>query len=707
MEAVRTFDGVASVMSFSTICVIINLACMASAYVLPPDALKPGMSIPLHVDTAMSALLKEEDTDGDRRITIEDTNLGKGIRGDARFMLVDTTGNKYCIESTYRLSVLLQELALMRKAGKDYAALSTDPIFENPVDRTSRLIRELYWDKLTRRVDIDNLKIVLPDDKYRDFAKWYLYVSSKDSTALSYFSGIDAAVIAGKRLEVDTLPEPVTPRFVRSLDGRHGILPLALRSAASGGGMEGVPYVVPGGRFNEMYGWDSYFEALGLIEDDRLDLAKGMVDNFIYEIEHYGMILNGNRTYYLTRSQPPFLTSMALAVYEKMDGSVEAREWLKGALRAAIKEYRTVWAGADRMTETGLSRYYGSGLGKPPEVEEGHFNDVYSPLAEERGISVEEFEALYVSGRIEVPELDLFHMHDRAMRESGHDTSYRWFVSSFDSPGAVFRERCADFVTVDLNCLLHKYEIDIARTLRDEFGGTLDTKTGEPEYSGTWYEMADKRRNNIRKYLWNDSLRVFLDWNYVNSVPRYYVTAATFYPLWACHADDPSTYIIDSRPCSVMVTNALCLLEESGGLAASAEESLESVKRRGAKRQWDYPFGWAPHQMIAWIGLKNYGFESEANRLIYKWLYMMVRSAADYNGTIPEKYDVVSRTHDVFAEYGNVGTKFDYITLEGFGWMNASCQVGLSYLPPEYRRKLEALIPPEQLFVAHHESPCN
>src|SRR5204863_9110344 len=114
-------------------------------------------------------------------------------------------------------------------------------------------------------------------------------------------------------------------------------------------------------------------------------------------------------------------------------------------------------------------------------------------------------------------------------------------------------------------------------------------------------------------------------------------------------------------------------------------------------REWDFPNGWPPHQVLAWEGLKRYGYVMAEQRLAYRWLYCIAKNAADYNGTIPEKYDVVRRTHRVFAEYGNIGTKFSYITKEGFGWMNASFQVGLSILPDSLRASLSALTPPEAI----------
>ena len=144
-------------------------------------------------------------------------------------------------------------------------------------------------------------------------------------------------------LKVVVLPSPdkITGAFVRNLDGAHGLLSLALETNAEGR-IVGVPYVVPGGRFNELYDWDSYFIVLGLLQDGRTDLARGMADNLLYEVRHYGKIPNANRTYYLTRSQPPFLTSIIRAVYES--GAAD-KNWLASALKIALTEYQNVWLG--------------------------------------------------------------------------------------------------------------------------------------------------------------------------------------------------------------------------------------------------------------------------------------------------------------------------------------------------------------------------
>lgn len=174
-------------------------------------------------------------------------------------------------------------------------------------------------------------------------------------------------------LDVIKLPEVITPAYVKSIDLHPGILSLALREEFDPKTqktiLRGLPFVVPGGRFNEMYGWDSYFEALGLLVDGRVELARSMTENFFYEIEHYGKILNANRSYYLTRSQPPFLTDMILKtlLYLRVKDSwspTKCNLWLLKGVRASIKELFGVWmAGARIDAETGLSKYHPDGLG--------------------------------------------------------------------------------------------------------------------------------------------------------------------------------------------------------------------------------------------------------------------------------------------------------------------------------------------------------
>ena len=125
------------------------------------------------------------------------------------------------------------------------------------------------------------------------------------------------------------------------------------------------PYVVPGGRFNEMYGWDSYFILLGLLADGRLDLARDVTDNQLYQVRHYGGVLNANRTYYLTRGQPPFIGEMVLAIYR----ATGDRRWLMEARDAVVAEHAHWTSPPHAIPGLGLSRYLDHGAGPAPEVE--------------------------------------------------------------------------------------------------------------------------------------------------------------------------------------------------------------------------------------------------------------------------------------------------------------------------------------------------
>ncbi|KAJ2571340.1 alpha,alpha-trehalase nth1, partial [Coemansia sp. RSA 1836] len=470
--------------------------------------------------------------------------------------------------------------------------------------------------------------------------------------------------------------------YVKSINDQFGILAMAADISHDAGGRlvyKPLPFVVPGGRFNEQYGWDSYFEALGLLADGRPQLAKNMVDNFVYEITHYGKILNANRSYYLTRSQPPFLTDMALKVYDALPPD---REWLRGALSAAATEYLTVWAAAPRLdAATGLSCYHPTGIGMPPETESTHFDHIVLPYAERLGIAVDEYKRLYAADAIHEPELDAYFVHDRAVRESGHDTTYR------------LDRRCAHLATVDLNCLLYRYEADLGAAIDTHFGGTLVVQRGDGQTTTTaseWRARADQRRRAIDQYLWNDAKGLYFDYDVELREQSAYESVTALWALWAgCASEAQAARLVDA---------ACRRFEAAGGLVSGTEESRGRITLLRPNRQWDYPYGWAPHQMLAWCGLYAYGYASVARRLAYRWLFTITRAFVDFNGVVPEKFDVVGMTHRFHVEYGNVGVDFKMVPREGFGWMNASYQVGLTYLTSHMRRALGALTEPAVFF---------
>jgi len=618
----------------------------------------------LDIEETLEELLKQEDTDGDKRITIED-------KGPKAFVLKDLDGIKtVSIEGTYYLSNLLQELILAREAGKD--TVNTKNIFEEPIVRLKRMIEEYYWDGLTRTIDKKGLTAVLSDEKSLDSTQ-RIYIPFGDRKAFNYFKELGSSIA---NLEVIHLPEKITPEFVLSINDKPGILSLKLEEKQ--GTIEGVPFVVPGGRFNEMYGWDSYFESVGILLGPKKELAKTMADNFQYEIEHYGKILNANRTYYLTRTQPPFYSSLIREVFEKQIDNAD-KSWLKSHLSTAINEYETVWMVPEkRLTKNGLNRYFADGIGLPPEVEEGHYNALLKPYAEKANMSIAAFEKAYYKREIKSKELDAYFVHDRSVRENGHDTSYR------------LEGQCAHLNCVELNAFLYKYETDFAHLIKNYFDDNFTSDEGKTYNSTYWYKKVALRKELIFNYLWNENDACFYDYNFILEKQIPFISATSLLPLWANLASKEQAEKIVSQT----LPQLICL----GGIAGCTEKARGEISKNRPARQWDYPNGWAPHQMMIWKGLLNYDYTAKAHELIYRWLWMITKNAVNYNGTIPEKYDVVSATHKVFAEYGNVGTDFEYITREGFGWMNASYIYGLDLLPDIYKASLNELIEPDILF---------
>ncbi|PKS05836.1 hypothetical protein jhhlp_007665 [Lomentospora prolificans] len=642
------------------------------------DALPDDVEFQFNVEETLKKLLDQEDTDNNMQITTEDIELST------------TDGIPYTVRGSYMLSNLLQELTIAKDDGLAELSVSLARLNENPVRRLERRIADAFWDKLTRRIDASTVEIAAVDPKdWTDDPRPRIYVPHGEPGQYEFYKKVaeDRPEI---RLDVQMLPEDITPELLRDLSRKPGLLAIAMEEVddpATEGGktLRGVPFVVPGGRFNEFYGWDSYFESLGLLVNDRVDLAKGMVTNFCFCIKHYGKILNATRSYYLCRSQPPFLTDMTLRVYERIKDEEGSKDWLRGALLAATKEYFAIWAAEPRLNpETGLSRYLPEGLGVPMETEHGHFMHVLTPYAEKHNMTYDEFVEAYTWGKIKEPELDTYFEHDRAIRESGHDTSYR------------LENRCASLATVDLNCLIYKYETDLAKAIRTHFDDSFavpeeycvgELQPGQTLTSAFWEERAEKRQQAIQKYCWDEERGWFFDYDVDKKERTGYESATTLWSLWAG--------VATKEQAATLVEKALPKLEAFGGLVSTTEDSRGELGPDRPQRQWDYPYGWAPQQMLAWEGLSRYGYPDVAARLAYRWLYMMTKAFRDYNGVVVEKYDVTREEdpHRVDAEYGNQGLDFKGVAKEGFGWVNASYVVGLKVVGEELRKGLEEMIP--------------
>lgn len=427
------------------------------------------------------------------------------------------------------------------------------------------------------------------------------------------------------------------------------------------------PYVVPGGRFNEMYGWDSYFIIRGLLREGKVDLARGMVENFFFEIEHYGAVLNANRTYYLTRSQPPFLSSMIIAVYEaeKARGQ-EDLKWLAKAYHYADRDYE-MWLQAPHLAgATGLSRYYDFGQGPVPEGlhdETGYYHDVLAYFVKQTRQSPYLVEA-ETADSLKHPEYslrlcednspaadskcvqikhvalsDAYYKGDRSMRESGFDISFR-----FGAYGAETHH----YAPVCLNSLLYKTEKDLEQ---------VSKWLGNRSAAAQWEQRAEKRRRIIHTLLWEGQRGLFFDYDFEKKKRSSYEYATTFYPLWAGLASPAQA--------KAMVQH-LPLFEQQGGLAMSTKET-------GV--QWDYPYGWAPIQMLTVEGLRRYGYNAEADRISCKFLSMVLDNFAR-DGTIREKYNVVSDSSNIQLAEGYRDN------IVGFGWTNGVFLELLNGLPP-------------------------
>lgn len=638
------------------------------------------------VEGTLARLQKQEDTDGNAQITIED-------KGPKVFLLGTASSNgskKVAIRGTYMVSNLLQELYLAKEHGRKEIVLDEARLNENPVNRLARLIQGTFWDNLTRRIDGSAIEVAGRDPKdWTDDPRPRIYIPRGAPEQHEYYSQV-AKERPELRLDVLWLPEKITPEAVRDMNEKPGLLAVAMEKVkdekTGEETLRGLPFVVPGGRFNELYGWDSYMESLGLLRDGKVHLAKSMVQNFCFSIEHYGKILNATRSYYLCRSQPPFLTDMALRVYENINSEPDSLEFLRVAILAAMKEYKSVWMAAPRLDKaTGLSRYRPEGLGVPPETEASHFEHIVSPYAKKNGMTFKEFVRAYNYGEVKEPELDEYFLHDRAVRESGHDTTYR------------FERKCANLANIDLNSLLYKYETDISRAISLYFKDKLivpaefcvdDEVPNHLETSAIWNRRARKRKEAMNKYLWNEKEGAFFDYNTATKEQETYESATTFWAMWSG--------VASPEQATAMVNKCLPKLEAIGGLLSGTKDSLSGeIGLDHPNRQWDYPFGWAPQQILAWEGLRRYHYEAEAKRLAYKWLFMITKAFVDFNGVVVEKYNVTRPIdpHRVEAEYGNQGSDFVGVAKEGFGWVNASYVVGLSIIDLHMRRSLGALVP--------------
>lgn len=336
------------------------------------------------------------------------------------------------------------------------------------------------------------------------------------------------------------------------------------------------PFVSPDSSFfkYDQFYWDSYFTILGLVDSEKTPLAKGMVDNLAHLFKKYGIVPSRNRFYNLGISQPPFLTSMALEVFQK----THDKAWLLSIAEVAEQELDKYWKDEHHLSDGGLSRY-----------------------------------------------CDHFITHTTAEHESGWDMTSR------------FHDHCLDYLPVDLNSCLYKYETDLA---------DIHRTAGDPAKADRFGQLAEKRKADMTQRMWNGKKGFFFDYNHDQKRQSSFVSVAGLYPLWAKLATPEQ---------AEKVRKNLNLLEYDGGLA-----NTQKTRLLKPVRQHDFPNGWAPQHYIAIQGLMNYGFNEDAERLTQKWLTLN-QDLFLKTGHLWEKYDVANR---------DVGKSERYRMLPGFGWTN-------------------------------------
>jgi alpha,alpha-trehalase len=404
-------------------------------------------------------------------------------------------------------------------------------------------------------------------------------------------------------------------------DTEHGLLYLP------------YPYIVPGGRFNEMYGWDSAFPVFAWA-DTHPKMIREQIDNQLYQIKAYGKVLNANRTYYLSRSQPPLLSVMVLRLWEGAqdrpwsdfdpDGVYESpRAWLETAYKELVA-FHDYWTTGDRLAgDTGLSRYWDEGTDPAPEVvssEQGHFHHAHE-FYKFNAISTDDQEdaSLFLD-----PETDtltpLYHRANRAMRASGFDPTGHWGYGAL---------RCMFHAPACLNSLIYRMETDMAE-IAVILGLDADKKK--------WLDLAAVRKAKMRKLMFHEETGAYLDYDFERKRLNTKPFATLFYPLWAGVYDIEGDKDVITR----MINHALGQLETPHGIATSTEVSGS---------QWDYPYGWPPLQYFAFSSLARYGFTDDAKRVAKKYVDL-TSNVMTTNGSLYEKYNVVEGNAEVHVVNG-------------------------------------------------------
>lgn len=379
-------------------------------------------------------------------------------------------------------------------------------------------------------------------------------------------------------------------------------------------------YIVPGGRFSEQFYWDSYFIMLGLAADERWDMVENMLKNFAYMIRKFGFIPTANRTYFLSRSQPPFFAKMVELLASHHGDYVyveylpylvlEYRFWMKGQKKLAKRENRAFARVAEMPSGALLNRYYDNKA--TPRPESYHEDTSTADEAKQR-------------------QADRLYLHLRAGAESGWDFSSRWFREQADIKSIY----TADIIPVDLNSLLYSLEKTIAKAYR---------LAKQSMFERSFQAAANRRARAINQYCWSTENKFFNDYNFHKNAKTGRLSLAGVFPLYVKIATEEQAGLVAKR------------LEEEflkkGGLITTLEITGQ---------QWDSPNGWAPLHWVVIEGLRNYGYTELAEKIKNRWVETNLKLFKK-TGRLVEKYNVINT--DLLGGGG------EYPLQDGFGWTN-------------------------------------
>ncbi|WP_313479774.1 alpha,alpha-trehalase TreA [Atlantibacter hermannii] len=412
---------------------------------------------------------------------------------------------------------------------------------------------------------------------------------------------------------------PADQNLREHIDGLWPVLTRTTDKAAKWDSLLPLPesYVVPGGRFREVYYWDSYFTMLGLAESGHWDKIEDMVKNFAYEIDTWGHIPNGNRSYYLSRSQPPFFSLMVelLATHDK--------EALKTFQPQLTKEYQYWMEGGDSLAP-------GSASKRVVKLQNGallnrYWDDRDTPRPESWLDDV-----TTAKNNPDRPATEIYR-DLRAGAASGWDFSSRWM----DNPEQLGSIHTTSFIPVDLNALMYQMEKTLSHASK---------ATGDEAGAARYDKLASQRQQAMESTLWNDKKGWYADYDMRRKAVSDSLTAAALYPLFVKAA-------AQDRADKVAAATQAQLLKVGGVLTTTVNTG----------QQWDAPNGWAPLQWIAAVGLENYGHDDLSMEVTWRFL-TNVQHTYDREKKLVEKYDVTTT--------GTGGGGGEYPLQDGFGWTN-------------------------------------